>query len=355
MKRRWCLALIAVCCSVFLPAGSASAHAGLEGSEPKPSSWLATSPTEVVLYFDEPVGVVFARIQILDQDGNEVFETRPTRDADDHTTVRANIDKLGDGTWVVVWRIASADSHPVQGSFAFSIGSSPSDVTNILNNDAGQRHGLNNLFNIIRFVMFAGILTLLGGVAMVMFGAQKSPSIRTRMSLWGAWTFAIVASIQALFAYGPHASGVKVYNITDLSLLSDTMTTTFGQATLIRIALLLGFSLLLMTIESRGKRPWRLISWNFCCDCCHVLHCWSSKRRVTSRAQSHARRSSLARGISVDWCAIPHHHRSQVLVAVHTVHALVLTYSGVFNCGNCSDGYRPSTVTHGWIARCFRS
>ncbi len=259
-RSTWLIALFAICFSVFIPAGSASAHAGLEESEPKPSSWLATSPTEVVLYFDESVGVVFARIKILDQDGNEVFEAKPTRDADDHTTVRANIDKLGDGTWVVVWRVASADSHPVQGSFAFSIGTSSSDVTRILSNDVGQRHGLNNLFNFIRFVMFAGILTLIGGVALVMFGAQKSPSIRTRMSLWGAWTFAIVASIQALFAYGPHASGVKVYNVTDLSLLSDTMTTTFGQATLIRISLLLCFSLLLMTIKNRSRRAWRAIA-----------------------------------------------------------------------------------------------
>ena len=274
VKRKWCLALFAACFSVLFPAGSASAHAGLEESEPKPSSWLATSPTEVVLYFDEPVGVVFARIQILDQDGKEVFETRPTRDEDDHSTVRANIDELGEGTWVVLWRIASADSHPVQGSFAFSIGTSSSDVTSILNNDARQGHGLNNLFNIIRFVMFAGILTLLGGVAMVMFGAQKAPSIRTRMSLWGAWTFATVASIQALFAYGPHASGVKVYSVTDLSLLSDTMTTTFGQATLIRIALLLGFSLLLMTIHSRRKRPWRLIAVGTSVAIAAMIHAW---------------------------------------------------------------------------------
>jgi copper transport protein len=53
---------------------------------------------------------------------------------------------------------------------------------------------------------------------------------------------------------------VKVYNVTDLSLLSDTMTTSFGQATLLRIALLLGFSLLLMTIEYRSKRLWRVIA-----------------------------------------------------------------------------------------------
>jgi copper transport protein len=338
-RSTWLIALFAVCFSVFIPAGAANAHAGLEESEPKPSSWLATSPTEIVLHFDESVGVVFARIKILDQDGNEVFEAKPTRDASDHTTVRANIDKLGDGTWVVVWRVASADSHPVQGSFAFSIGTSSSDVTDLLNGSVSARHGLNNLFNFIRFVMFAGVLTLIGGVALVMFGAKKSPSIRTRMSLWGAWTFAIVASIQALFAYGPHASGVKVYNVTDLSLLSDTMTTTFGQATLIRISLLLGFSLLLMTIEYRSKRLWRVIAVG----------------AVSSCSQFHTRRHSLARRVVMDWCAVSHHHRSQILVAVHTVHALVLACSRVFSSRNCSDGNCPNTVAHGWTARCFRS
>ena len=254
----WLIALFAVCFSVFIPASSASAHAGLEGSDPKPSSWLVASPTEVVLHFDETVGVVFARLKILDKDGKEVFEARPTRDVNDHTTVRAPIDKLGDGTWVVVWRVTSADSHPVQGSFAFSIGTSLSDVTSILVGDQGHKHGLNNLFNILRFVMFAGVMALIGGVGLVVFGAKRAPSIRTRMSLWGAWTFAIVSSIEALFAYGPHASGVKVYNFTDLSLLGDTVTTMYGQATLLRISLLLGFSLLLMKLEFRNKRLWRL-------------------------------------------------------------------------------------------------
>ena len=123
------VALIALCILAFSPAMGAQAHAGLEGSEPKPSSWLATSPSEIVLHFDESVSVTFARIKIIDQQGNEFAEFRPTRDATDPSTVRANIDKLGDGTWVVVWRVASADSHPVQGSFAFSIGTSSSDVT----------------------------------------------------------------------------------------------------------------------------------------------------------------------------------------------------------------------------------
>lgn len=258
MKRTWLIAFIAICCSIFLPAGPASAHAGLEGSEPKPSSWIASSPSEVVLHFDESVSVTFARIKIIDQNGNDVLEVRPVRDANDHSTVRAKIDALGDGTWVVVWRVASADSHPVQGSFAFSIGTSSSDVTALLNGSLSTRHGLNNLFNFIRFVMFAGVLVLIGGVALVAFAVGKQLTIRTRMSLWGAWTVAIVASIQAMFAYGPHASGVKVYNFTDMSLLGDTMSTLYGQATLLRISLLLAFSLLLMTVEHRNKKLWKM-------------------------------------------------------------------------------------------------
>ena len=238
----------------------AQAHAGLEGSEPKPSSWLATSPSEIVLHFDESVSVTFARIKIIDQQGNEFAEFRPTRDATDPSTVRAKIDKLGDGTWVVVWRVASADSHPVQGSFAFSIGTSSSDVTALLNGSLSTRHGLNNLFNVIRFVMFAGVLALIGGIGLIAFAHHTQLTVRTRMSMWGAWALAIVASVEALFAYGPHASGVKVYNFTDLSLLSDTMTTTFGQATLLRISLLLAFVLLLMSINYRVKMSWRLLA-----------------------------------------------------------------------------------------------
>ena len=251
------IVLTAVLLLLLSPAASAQAHAGLEGSEPKPSSWLATSPSEIVLHFDESVSVTFARIKIIDQEGNEVLELRPTRDKSDHTTVRAPVEALEDGTWVVVWRVASADSHPVQGSFAFSIGTSSSDVTAVLNGSLSTRHGLNNLFNVIRFVMFVGVLALLGGVGLVTFANNAQLIVRTRMSLWGAWALATIASIEALFAYGPHASGVKVYNFTDLSLLSDTMTTTFGQATLLRVSLLLAFALLLLTIEFRSRILWR--------------------------------------------------------------------------------------------------
>lgn len=258
LRTCWIALLLIVIGSVFVLANAASAHAGLTASEPKASSWLAISPTEIVLTFDEQVGVVFSRVIILDQEGNEIIKAKLVRDQSDPRIVRAPINTLPEGTFVVVWRVASADSHPVQGSFAFSVGTSSSDVTAVMNAGVSDRHGLNNLFNVIRFVLFAGILMLLGGTALVAYGSPRLPSIRTRMSLWGAWSLATFASVQALFAYGPHASGVRAYNFTDLSLLDDTMSTLFGKATLARVLLLLLFSLMLITIDRRSQRWWRM-------------------------------------------------------------------------------------------------
>ena len=52
-------ALLGLLLAVMLPAMPASAHAGLEGSEPAPSSVLAAAPSEIALFFDEPIDVVF--------------------------------------------------------------------------------------------------------------------------------------------------------------------------------------------------------------------------------------------------------------------------------------------------------
>jgi copper transport protein len=78
------------------------------------------------------------------------------------------------------------------------------------------------------------------------------------MVLWGAWSFAFLATVQTLFAYGPHASGLKIYEATDLSLLSETLGTAFGQWQLVRIALLGLVAVLLREIAWRDKRAWRI-------------------------------------------------------------------------------------------------
>ena len=112
------LALVIVALlTVLAPAQLASAHAILLTSEPAPSAVLDESPTEIALFFNEFVDTVFGKIRILDSAGNVLQTVKPIRDATSKSIVRAPILPLEPGTYVVVWRVASDDSHPVQGSF----------------------------------------------------------------------------------------------------------------------------------------------------------------------------------------------------------------------------------------------
>ncbi|MEY4873650.1 MAG: hypothetical protein RJB41_352, partial [Actinomycetota bacterium] len=128
------LALVVVALlTVLAPAQIASAHAILLTSEPAPSAVLDQSPTEIALFFNEFVDTVFGRIRILDSSGNDVQTVKPIRDATSKSIVRAPISPLEPGTYVVVWRVASVDSHPIQGSFTFQIGNASTVVSAISN------------------------------------------------------------------------------------------------------------------------------------------------------------------------------------------------------------------------------
>ena len=84
----WLVALLGLLLAAVLPALPASAHAGLEGSQPAPSSVLAASPSEIALFFDEPIDIVFGSVRVLDAQGKEVAAGRPQRDDDNSSIAR---------------------------------------------------------------------------------------------------------------------------------------------------------------------------------------------------------------------------------------------------------------------------
>ena len=104
-------------------AGPASAHAQLESTQPDPLSVLLTSPSQVVLHFGEPVEIDFGSLRVIGPDGKRVDlggTHHPPRDG--HAVAISLPPHLPKGTYVVVWRVISADSHPVHGAFIFSVG-----------------------------------------------------------------------------------------------------------------------------------------------------------------------------------------------------------------------------------------
>lgn len=104
-------------CSVAL-ASPAAAHAALIGTDPADGAVLPVSPDGVTLTFNEPVVLTPRGIEVLDAAGSPVASTARTEDA----LVEVDLgETLGAGTYVLAWRVVSADGHPLSGSVTFSV------------------------------------------------------------------------------------------------------------------------------------------------------------------------------------------------------------------------------------------
>jgi copper transport protein len=100
----------------------ASAHATLVSSEPRAGSWVPTSPASIRLVFSEPIEVSLASISLVSSSGATVNVAAAADPHDVHALI-ATPSALTPGEYRVVWRIVSADGHPVGGSYVFGVGS----------------------------------------------------------------------------------------------------------------------------------------------------------------------------------------------------------------------------------------
>src|SRR5262249_8918471 len=103
-------------------ASPAFAHATLLTTEPQPGGRFESSPPAVSLRFDEPVEVTLGGIRLFDGKSNRIDIGAPHHPQGSGNQVKSSLPKLDDGTYVVTWRVTSADSHPIQGAFTFQVG-----------------------------------------------------------------------------------------------------------------------------------------------------------------------------------------------------------------------------------------
>src|SRR4051794_27215469 len=99
------------------PAAPASAHAALVGSDPAANAIVPDAPNKVTLTFSESVQLITGKLQVLAPDGSRADQGDPTADGDSVTIpLRSG---GGRGTYLVSFRVISADSHPIGGSISF--------------------------------------------------------------------------------------------------------------------------------------------------------------------------------------------------------------------------------------------
>jgi len=117
MKRLFFVFLILVAASTRL-----KAHAFLKDADPRVGSTIQTSPSEIRIRFTENIEPAVSSIQVFDVSGKEVDKGDLHLDRSDHALLHISLSRLGVGTYKVVWRVVSVDTHVTNGDFTFRVG-----------------------------------------------------------------------------------------------------------------------------------------------------------------------------------------------------------------------------------------
>lgn len=132
-------------------------HAVLLDSSPKPGEMLMQPPNEVVANFNEGVGPIF--FKVLDEKGREVGNPGEIR-LDGTKMVLPLGDTLPNGTYVLTYRVISADTHPVGATFGFSVGEPMKTIAT--QSEAGARSPWAVAVALNRWILYAGMLWTAG-------------------------------------------------------------------------------------------------------------------------------------------------------------------------------------------------
>jgi copper transport protein len=172
-------ALVAVAALACLaaPVQIASAHAGLESSEPAAGSSVATSPKVIVLTFVEDPDASLSLVRLLDAEGRTV---PGVSDANAVTGKPRELQvtlaqALGQGVYTVNWRSVSAvDGHVQNGAFAFGVGVTPAPGSTRAVDLLDTSPWMSALGSLGRWLLYAGLALFVGAAAtcLLVFAGQ---------------------------------------------------------------------------------------------------------------------------------------------------------------------------------------
>ncbi|PKH39021.1 copper transport protein [Nocardioides alpinus] len=242
-RRRSAAWLLLACLSVLLLLGSASpasAHATLVSTDPAEGAVLEAAPEQVRFTFNESVIGVPAGIQVFDATGDAVASSASVRDSQ----LVVDLDEeVGEGTLVVVWRLVSADGHPIGGSLSFSVGAA-SDVVDVPTSTADADTEAPLVLTVVRWLGYLGLLVAAGVAAFsVLFlpARPDSPAARARLR-----TAARLAAVVAALAWWAAVPLVALYQLgLPVSALGDgpTWSALAAAEYVVPAALVLGLAL----------------------------------------------------------------------------------------------------------------
>ncbi|MER7416494.1 copper resistance protein CopC [Micromonospora peucetia] len=234
--------LVTVVALLIAPAGPASAHAVLASSSPIASAVVSNGPAEVVLTFSESVRKVPGKIRVIAPDGSRADRGEPTFE---DTVVTVPVDPAGArGTYLVSYRVISADSHPVSGAFTYSVGA-PSTPPVDSGNDSRADPVVSNAVKVAKYAGYTGLLLLVGSaLVLAVLWPRRLPRRGPARLAWVGLGLLAASTVANLLLQVPYTAGGGVFDVTGEGL-SDVLGSSFGAAHLVRLGLLAAAAFLL--------------------------------------------------------------------------------------------------------------
>ena len=116
------LPFVVVVLSVIAASVRVEAHAFLVRAEPRVGSKVNKAPTEVRVWFSETVRAGASSIQVFDVSGKQVDKKDTHSDRSNRAVLCVSlIPALTPGSYKVIWRVTSMDTHLTDGNFHFQI------------------------------------------------------------------------------------------------------------------------------------------------------------------------------------------------------------------------------------------
>ncbi|MFG2056707.1 copper resistance CopC/CopD family protein [Micromonospora sp. NPDC048930] len=233
--------LITLVALLLAPATPASAHAVLVSTSPTASSVVPSGPAEVVLTFSEGVRKVPGKIRVIAPDASRADRGEPTFKG---SVVTIPVDSSARGTYLVSYRVISADSHPVSGAFTFSVGA-PSTPPTDSGTDTRANPVVENAVKVAKYVGYVALLLVVGPALVLAALWPRRLSRRGPARLaWSGLGLLVLATLAELWLQVPYTNGGGPFDVTG-SGLGDVLGSAYGTAHLVRLGLLAAAAFLL--------------------------------------------------------------------------------------------------------------
>ncbi len=237
------LAALIICVLVVMPPAPAYAHAALLATTPAQGTILQYQPTQIDLSFSEAITPVLDRIRVIGPDGQR-WDKGPAQA--EGTELRIPMtDNLLYGTYLVSFRVISADSHPVSGGFSFHY----MEQSKILAPGAAEappdNPAVGKAILAAKYAGYLGLVLLVGAAFMLtMLWPARLDRRGPKRLMWLGFAL-VAASTGAALALQVPYTGLG---------WREVLGSTFGIALLIRLAALAAAAILLRPlINGRGS------------------------------------------------------------------------------------------------------